>query len=267
MGLIFPRNSIAFPATRAAVNSAHPMARGARYAAIAAPGGQFINLLNGAPSVAVNGSLSTKIDPILGPVVVSNTSTVYSSIANSFADSPSSVTFAAILTPIASSPPDIIFSTRASTYLTGIYLFTAGNFGLILNGVGTLASGLPSIAAGVPWFLAVCSTAAKQNWVVANLKTARIWTTTGAVAGSTAVGATPWSVGIATALQQPGASIAAVAYSINNFLSLSQLVAWARNPWDYWYSPMVGQLIASVGKSAKAPIDLTGNLGGVSSYG
>lgn len=66
-------------------------------------------------------------------------------------------------------------------------------------------------------------------------------------------------------LSFPG-GIAAAAMIIS-FLTIPNMLAWAKNPWDFWYPPIVGNFLSMGGRAVQAPVDLAGNLGGVSSYG
>jgi hypothetical protein len=248
MGVIQQRTTLAFPGGLAAQNRLHPMALGARYAGVASPGGGFIDLLTGKPSVPTNGTPTTTVLSGSGPGVPTNTSTVYNAIANSYSDSPSSVTMAAILTITASPPgnPAVIFSTRSTiTGASGIFWGLAGIFNCFANGAGVLLGASFILTVGQAYFVASSFRNGLQNFVAINLKTGRILTTTGTSAMTMTVGTGSYAIGVATAGQHPNASISAVAYSINNFMSLERLLQWARAPWDYWYPPVMGDLMSS----------------------
>jgi hypothetical protein len=250
MGLIRLRYPLVYPGTLAAVNAAHPMALGARYAGVAAPGGAFINLFTGKPSVPTNGTLTTGVFGSLGPTVNSVGSTVYNAIANPYADSPSAITFAAILSPIAASGggANVIFSTNPATTVNSAGLKLGPALDLeIFTGNNAYASGLPATLSGnKPAFIAASFQNGKQNWVYADLPTGRVFAITTTAALSVTAGTSTWGVGYSgIASLQPNSNIAAVAYSAN-FLSLQQLIQWAQAPWDFWYAPTLGSLLTSV---------------------
>jgi hypothetical protein len=244
------------------------MAQGLRFAGIAAPGGGFINLVNGLPTVATGGALTTSVAPGIGHAVNATVSTRYSAITNSYSESPSSFSFAAIVIPTGFTNGflDTIFSTNATSQSAG-YQFGLFNLqpSIKINGGNNLFTGL-TLTVNVPYFIAVSLRSTKIWFVATNLVTGKIYTASGSSATIGSV-ATPWSVGSSIGSCQPNCKIAAVAYSVNNFMALSQLQAWAAAPWDYWYPPTLGAIISLVGTSAKAPVDLAGNLGAPSYYG
>lgn len=236
--LIALRNPLVYPGRSPVLNVSHPMAKGGRLAAIPASGGGFINLVPGAPGVLTGGALTYSMQPIGGPAVLSDTAGHYNKFTNSYSDSPASFSVAAIFNYVAPSAPNCVFTTDFSAI--------SGGAGLLLNslailpfnnGAGTALTGA-SITGG--WlFTAFSYNAATINWVIINLSTSKLTSGTHASGGAVVVGSSAWSIDCLDATYAAsGCQIAAVAYSVNNFMSVPQLNQWAAAPWDYWYSPM-----------------------------
>jgi hypothetical protein len=227
------------------------MATGARYAGVAAPGGGFINLLTGKPGVATGGALTTAVLPGLGLATACNQTTRYVAIANPYADTPTATNFAAILTPTANNGfTNFVFATNGSS--GGGLTLVSVRPGFYANGVSTTST-LPVLTLNQPYFIAVSISTTGYNWVSVNLVNGRVSVQTSVGAMTMGVGTATWTVSIASGNSQANATIAAVAYSVNNFLSARQLRQWAQAPWDFWYPPKLGGLVASVGVAAAPP--------------
>lgn len=234
-------NRLRFPETRASLNVSHPMFMGARLACVAAPGGGFIDLLTGKASVTTGGVLTSSVTSAMGLAVNSTASTIYNAVSNSFADTATSFTMGAILRNMALvGNTTIIFGTR--TILTGsagLFLGLAGVLNVYVNGSGLTTSGnfIPTV--NVPYFFVYSVRNGQQNWAALNLLTGRLYSGSSALAATMTIGTGSFAVGgLATASQYANGPIAAVAYSVNNFMSVGQLLEWAQAPWDYWYSAM-----------------------------
>ena len=245
------------------------MARGARFAGVPTPGGSFVNLVTGQKTTVTNGSLTTTADPVIGWAANHNTSGVYNAIANPYSETPTGITIAAIFTPTNFAGFDnIVFSTISTANNSGVQLMLeSGNPGVQVSG-GFFGAALPTqpLTINTPYFIVVSFGASAINWGLINLRNGKFSSISKAPVTPPSI-ATTWSVGSSLSQEQPWAAIAAIAYSVGPILNIQQIKQWLSAPWDYWYPPMVGNLLSLIGQAAKAPVDLAGNLGGVSSYG
>jgi hypothetical protein len=220
-------------------DSGHSAARNPRYSGIAT-GNAFVNLLSGKASV-VTGAITAGKD-VIGPVAVSPASgTAYNSIPNSFADTtPSGATVAGIFT-IQSSPANsnLLIGTNVTNAITAIYLsFTSLIFAVFYNNVTVSSGFVPAL--NTPYFYAASiNSGVGVNFVLVNLHTGQ--TKSINVAQATAIGtqgAVNYCIGGNTNGTNGGLSVAAAMYS-STYLSMSQMLVWAQDPWGFWYPPNV----------------------------
>jgi hypothetical protein len=120
-----------------------------------------------------------------------------------------------------------------------------------------------SVVAGVPVFVAMSAssagTTATFNTILVNLNTGSIQTST--QTNSPITTPTPNAVNMGSnsvANRSFGGNVAAIMVS-NSFLSLNQLIAWANDPWSFWYPPTVERIITSslIAPAAPSPFAQT----------
>ena len=259
-------NPLAYPnGIRPGFNQAHPAAgKIVRYSGVAT-GATMVNLLNARRATA-SGTIAAAMDGRIGPAIGASTSSSFLSMPG-INETPLAVTFGAIVTPTGTSPTFGFMFNNDSAANTGFYIGALTPKLLVSNTAIIVASF--NLTAGTPFFIAVSFNNATVNFVGVNLVNGQSFTTHGSNATPIAAttGAQYGIGGTGAANQSMVANLAAVMYSINNFLSDRQLLAWAQNPWDFWYPPTLRNVLSMAGKGVKPPIDLAGNLGGVSQYG
>jgi len=210
------------------------MAKGARYAGIAAPGVAFINLLNGSRSVPTGGTPTTSIQGSIGQSILHNSSSIYNNVPNTYSESPAAITIAVIFVPAAAfSGHNFLFSTVSGSVTGTTVGFLSGQPEIYNNSSDHVFSSIPALSVGVPYFIVYSLGNIGQNVIVLNLysgniKTQSLANTVPGTPGST------WSIGYNG--DSDNAYISAVAYSVNG-LSLIQILNWAKSPWDYWFPP------------------------------
>ncbi len=238
--LLAPLSNLEFPSWRSPGFDPTHLAAGAKvqYSGVAATGqNAFINLLTGAATTSA-GTIGNYIERT-GPTVAIFTATSYLTAAGASIE-PSSLTMGCIFIPNASVATGAIFcnndnnttATQSSVLQVRalvVYLQTPGS--------GTISSGI-TLTTGVPYFIAVSYNASVANFVVVNLNNGV--TTTASVSGAHAFvamsGYNSYGIGGGTgASTYMNGFLAAVMYSINNYLSLPQLLVWAADPWAFWY--------------------------------
>jgi hypothetical protein len=251
--LLAPTSNLEFPSWRApGVDLAHPAAQSLRMSCIPASGGAFINLLNGQPTTPTNGTMTTVIQGAIGPSVLSNMSTVYNSVTNAITETPSGTTFGACFIPTSATGNQIlVIDAIASSGAYSLMRLANGVLTSGQDGGASTSSGFPSVVIGKPYFAACSLHSANQNFVMVNLATGQMWSSSAtssrsfaSISGNYAIG------GDATALTEANAYIAAAMMS-RAFLSLPTLLAWAAAPWEFWY-PDDDPFIRLVGRSSGA---------------
>ena len=244
MGFIRPANPLVYPgSTRAGFNPNHlAVGKGiVRYSGVAA-GANFANLLT-AKVPTINGTITATIDGTLGRTMTNTTASSYLSCPGVNDTSPGAVTFGGIVTPIGLAALfGVMFSnnngsgTNADTW----FYFTSGAIvpTLFVQGGGVQAG--ITLTAGVPYFIVMSTQGTILNSLVLNLRTGNVLTTSSSI--SKTIGtptASTYNIGgtAGASNRYMNASLAAIMYSVNNFLSIPQLQAWAAAPWDFWYPP------------------------------
>lgn len=251
MGLLAPLNSLAFPGGGAAVNAAHPMAQGSRLAAVAR-GGNLIDLRSG-KAATINGTISPVMLSGLGPTVQSlNTGGNYLSITG-VNETPTSFAFGAIF-QLLDTNGYFLFSGNGSSTSSLIVSLNAGGTPYVTTNGGSTNCAPVTLSANVPYFLAISKTSGSSsiNSVVVNMNTGQIYSGQFATTSTfnALTNAQYFIGGNATTGNQPDASIAAIAFSVNNYLTLPQLLAWGKDPWGFWYPQDARKTLFS---SLKAP--------------
>jgi hypothetical protein len=234
------RNKLVFPGGLAGLNYAHPAALGIAPNlgnSVVSRGGNLISLINGAPAtmtVQSNGCVSTVLGN-LGPVtgVPNFNASSYSWSGQSTATPPGQTGALIGFWPGVPSAGD---SPMRWGINTGILTYTSSHFTFIWNG-GLYDIGFAPVA-GVPYFIAVsgCSSTI-VNMVVTNLKTGAIntFTSSTSIQAAAAFSATPTVCNSGPGGSLPMQGYVAAAMWSPSFLSMAQLLAWARDPWTFWY--------------------------------
>lgn len=240
MSILNTKNKLAYPGTLPGFDPTHPCVIGAEmpFSALAMAG-TFIELSGNRASSASGAPTSFGIEGTVGP------SATYQSSA---------------LTQFATQFPGVVWSvgTLAAIFLTGsavgsggygaIVGQTNGNSFLLANwsGNGKLEIAQPqggtdtnsglAVSANTPYFAAASYNSSIVNFVLVNLQT-------GQIESSSVALATTWNAGTSgfvyigndpNANTSLGGSISAIAV-MNGFLPLQSLQEWAQDPWSFWY--------------------------------
>jgi hypothetical protein len=224
-------NPLAYPAGRApGFDPTHPASQKCRLSAIPSSA-NCVSLLNGFRGTLLNVP-TAGIRGLIGPVFIpSNTALTTFSIPTTV---DTQITLAAIVqvASVGSTQNVLVGSHTSSAYR--LVFGTGGNLVLSVNGTFITATG-PTLAAGF-YFVAVSyiSGIGPANFVWTNLATGQV--TTSVVAGTTATTASDGNctVGAYWVAGQGSGPVAAASYSAT-YLSLPKLLAWAVDPWSFWY--------------------------------
>lgn len=247
--LLLKRSSpFAFPGGAPGFDSSHPAAQsisiGHGFSGIAKNGG-FVNLLSGTRGVNSNGPTSALIGTI-GPSLDYSGSTMSTAFAGQSSVVDGVATIAGIfqLDSIGLAVQSIFCSSSASS--TGV-LLSINSTGLLTISVpgrnGSLNT-TPLLSAGVPYFVAasmVAVTGGAANIVVVNLATGQVQsvvTTMNTLASLPAPNGT-YFVGQRGAGSSALIGKLATVMFAPQFTSMAQLMAWAADPWSFWYPAKV----------------------------
>lgn len=226
-------NPLGFPGgVLPGVDWSHPAARGVVSGhgfSGTALGSGLVNLLGGKLGAIGSGGPTLSLNGSIGPCATFGTTDDYTYSGQSTAND-STGTFAAILVVNAQVGTQAIF--RNSNATTGVE-FRISTTGLSIAGPGgSLAAGasLGSVSTGVPYFGAFSFTGTSAlAALLLRMDTGVIKTATGAPTGSPVAPNGTYRIGL-----NSQSSIAAVMFS-TSFLQLPQLLAWAADPWAFWY--------------------------------
>lgn len=235
-----PRGPLAFPGIRPGFDSSHVAAAGVQFSGVAADGGGFFNVLTGKPGTK-NGTPTSVVNSVLG-----RTSYFSSNTDNATFSYPStawlSQTMAAIVVfdAATSASPRVLLSTSATAAAGMLILANATNeFAVTFGGSQTTfaaGAGVPAVTAGIPIFFAVSvQSATRYTYIVTRLDNGVSMSGGATTATALTAGDTSIYVGNrGTNSRQANGKIAAVAHSAS-FMSAAQLLAWANDPWSFWY--------------------------------
>lgn len=235
---MFDRTSLAYPCSGAGFDPTHLAARSCQFSAIAS-GGNFVNVLTGRIGTIVNGTGA----PVfackgrIGPAVNLPTTagTGYITMAGDAA-TPIAVTMGAIVQMNVSqqATAQTIFNS-SDTVATGCQIRASLTTGALAAVAGALVTSGIVLTAGIPYFVAASIVANIFNFVVCRLDTGQVFTATSATAPTFSAPDGTFVIGNgASHAAETNACIAAVMFA-RNFLTLPQLVAWAGDPWAFWY--------------------------------
>lgn len=231
------RDKLAFPAGVApGFDPTHIAAQGAQLSAVFS-GGNFLNVAPGFCSLlgTISGTPASVLDGALGPA--KNVGTSYSVAFGSSAPAISgSVTMAAIIRVPATSNSGILHNaSAASTGGTVLACFANNLYLANLAATTDINSGV-QIATGDPYFVAASLRGGVQvDFVAANLRTGQIQTATVTTTVNASATGSGFTIGeeyeYGTFFNGKIAAVMAAA----GYVPLSQLLAWARDPWSFWY--------------------------------
>lgn len=236
---IYRPNRLAYPGIAPGFDPAHVAMSGGgpcRLSAFAS-GTNFFNILNGAKGTTAGTNLTSGID-IIGPQVTFPASSATLTFPKTATDA--NLTLAVIINNIVFFGHDTIIEDSPS----GWDLRATNTTFQVRNGAGSeVNSGIPLVS---PCFYAVSFSAAAINFLVVNLVTGQVQTAT--AAGTTPVPNGPGSgIFIGTFDNGGGQFLGKISHvmCVANFLSLSQLLQWAADPFSFWYPRTVSDLIFS----------------------
>ena len=235
--LIAMRNPFIYPGGNPGFNPNHPAANGIRYAMAANYNSATITIAPGATGASGNYNSPTfKTQGLLGPSINITSGGVFTTAIN---EKPSSFTCSAIFYNTTTNATALLLNNNSGTNTNGVSIGLNGGVPVLFNN-GTSIQPTFGQAASDYYFFAASTNGVTANWVLKLLRTGGQYALTFAAASTFS---TPtfnqYLVG------QAPAYLAACSYSINNFLSLPQLVAWAAAPWDFWYPPTQRNLMMS----------------------
>ena len=107
------------------------------------------------------------------------------------------------------------------------------------------------MVANVPYFAAVSANASTANYLLLRLDNGTLLTGTSGGAASTAPNGT-FVVGNDFSAGDGSTAFQTAAMASGVFLSMPALVAWAADPWSFWYPPGDDGLVSLIGMVAAA---------------
>ena len=250
------RNPLVYPGGNPGFNPNHPAAKGIRLSFVASMVGGFPTIITapgvtGKPSV-FSGTPTSQIRALIGPTLAGNL------VVPAINEKPNSVTFAAIHNSVSNSGNGIFVDNNAlNNNSASVIIGTASGIPALFVAGNTITT--LGVLPLDNWFIAGSYNGSICNMVATRLSNGLILAATGS---STNTFGTPTSAEYG--ISSGDSYLAAASYSINNYLSLSQLEQWAAAPWDFWYPPTQRNLMASGLRSPAAsgtacpPISLTG---------
>lgn len=242
MGLpsIYRPSPLAYPGSRPGFDPSHPAAQGIvknRGFSLVSSGANFISLLSGQP-LTVTGSL-TSTPLAIGPTTTNNaTSGDYATLSGQSTTSMPNQTLATV----------IQFSAASQTY-AGVFGFSNYAFGTASGNshfgayfTGGLDTGI-SAADNIPYFYALSiEGGASYNAVVVNLSNGKVSQASATTTLTPGVNASPTILKASTIYID---AYVACMMQAPTFLSMQQLLAWAADPWAFWYPRTLNNLIFS----------------------
>lgn len=232
-------NPFAFPGGSPGFNPAHPIANGISaghgFSGVAM-GGTFVSLLTGQKGTNANAPTATVLSGI-GPGVNYSASNMNSQFAGQSTTNDTSITFAGILQIPSISTTHYFFATGTGANGIGAYIDAGAFVNINAFGAGNTGNATTKIIAGTPFFVAVSRRGSDGfvNYVSCNL-------TTGAVSISTRTDVfsplAPNGTYIVGNRNSAGAGLLGVEGAVvfcPNFFPMTVLVAFAQDPWSFWY--------------------------------
>jgi hypothetical protein len=223
-------NPLAWPAGRApGFDPAHPAANGSYILSFVPSGKALLNVMSGQAVASVT---SQGIDGILGPVVTgSTTNTPIAAPA-----SPAAFTAGGFVrAPATLGNPGYVFTTQGTT-ANNLGICARGGEWQINIGAGTsYYFGSLAIAVNTAYFFAFSDFKSSANWIIVNLQTGQAWS--GTTSTTALLSQSDTGIDFCTnTLGRPwGGPIGPLMLGWNVALSLGALLAWAADPWAFWY--------------------------------
>lgn len=258
--IILRRNTpFSFPAGRnPGIDLSHIAAGIPRFSGIASGNGSFINLMTGAPGT-VAGTPTAVSDGYLGRATNFATSTDAVTFSGNPAVLDSVVTFGAIALFTSITGNQGIFNS-ATVGADGWLFYVSNQLTLFANN-STVSSGT-NLVGNIPYFL-ICSTnSSVTNFLWMRLDNGVVSTaTTSSLTSLTSNGT--YKVASDNFGNATNSRLAAVMFSAGIFMSISQMLQWAQDPWSYWYPGLRDQLLfKGIQGSQSAPPVITPSPGG-----
>lgn len=252
----FPvRNKLAYPAgTRAGIDPSHPAAQNLGFSVVRGAGPKFVNLTSALITPFVGGGSigpPVTIDGALGPSCIwANRTVDVGMLASASVATPVAGTFAVMIRP---------FALSSGQYFTLIVSDSDGCMFFIQSGTTALTPNMFTnghnrasfdLTLGAPYFLVYSGSLVNTGigyFVAKNLSTGELLQSKITIASTyIGTGGTLFDIGNDTSVTTgANANIAAAMYSPNLALGLPQLVAWANDPWAFWYPNQVEMLVAA----------------------
>lgn len=244
---IFRPGRLVLPNRPAKLNLQHPaylngvITAGRGVAAVASPGGGFIDLAGKGQGTKA-ASMTSKLDGVIGLTTVGNGGTGGFSWTGQATTSVTGGYITAgfiIRTPSSVASAKLLDQTGGSGGLTFGVSATAGS-GFIFTGAGGGTAKAFTLSANKAYFLACSlrmsgSSSPIQRWVKVDLETGQIETsakTTNETLGNIA---STLVLTNTTGTASFTGGIAAAMLSYRSFLTMAELIAWAQDPWSFWY--------------------------------
>ena len=206
-------------------DSSHAASQSTKLSAIAS-GTTYINMLTG-KSTAVSGAQTANM-AFIGPSVSGAGGSSCNLFTSPFGTgTPTALTLALILIPV-SSTTNVVILVGANDILEIVSLVPEW------AASSTVSSGL-SLVLNNPYFVAASALSGTTfNFVTLNLLTGKLQSASVSSAATLGALAATWTIGGSVGSTRVGSKIAACAVTFN-YLSLTQLLAWAADPWSFWY--------------------------------
>jgi len=229
------RNKLAYPSASAAgFDPTHIAAVNCRYSGVAMNNRSLTSLLDGVRGT-IGSNVNAATDGNIGPVItsVSAPGGVTYTGRNTAADT--SFTFGAVFRKNSGSNFAAISTSSTPNSGTGGILWGSTGGGILAQvSSGSFITPLSGImVTGLPYFIASSINASTSNHLILNLATGQLFTATAGGLTATAPDGT-YIVGSEQLGSTSGNNLAAVMVSAE-FLGMSQLLFWAKNPWSFWF--------------------------------
>jgi len=237
------------------IDQTHPAAQGCVLSAVATRNG-FFNLTRGGvlPASTV-GTPGTAINANMGLCATNTGTTQIWRWSGGPTNTEPSMTMARI--GLHTGGTAFLLTTGDSTANTAGWRFDISVNVLRMVSNGGAAKNGPTISLSTPYFMAVSINSGATNFVVRNLVTGQVQTST--TTGTTAT-ASDGFTNIGGGSGNTGNQSVAAASISHTFMSLQQLLAWSQDPWAFWYPNEYPFPDFDVGTAAIIPPNTGGTL-------
>lgn len=238
MAILVPvRDRLCYPAGYApGVDPTHPAAAGLRFSGVAMKN-NFINLYKPLLKGAITATITGVINGTIGPAVTNPNTTGIIKFAGNSTVAPTTCTFGAIAFNGPNAANNWIYIGNHTNNVTAPLMGCLGaSFQLFAdNGGASVDSGIP-LAASEPVFVAASYSVAggAVNFVARNLRNGLLLASTKTNNFTAVAGDGIYCVNGDGSGDTSDCTVAAAMYSLAA-LSPAQLLAWAADPWAFWY--------------------------------